>query len=600
MGKFLGSGGTQRLWNKLKAWVQAYVTLANNDGVYKIKVGDSEKTIPNASSTTPKMDGTAAVGSEASFAKGDHVHPTDTSRAPTSHASTGTTYGKGTSSNYGHVKLSDSTSSTSSASDGVAASPKAVKAAYDLAQSALDAVDDIDDVPYFEYRGELDDLSGLPGSSGASIGDVYWLRNENRSVYARKVTQNSSLYWNETRHNQNLIIDTSNASTPIIQESAFRTNLANTSQDKFSAYPQLAYTYVDPSVRLTWGTGESNFRVVPVMSSTYGTMLVLVAYEHSKISGGAKKAWAMTTRYDGPMNSWSGHIENMGEVVEITSETPASADIRGFTTFGGGVEWQYFDQKSSELSEAVSELASAQAAQARIFNGTCATSAGTTAKVVACPKFAASDLVKGALIFVTFDATNSGAVGSLTMNVNGTGAKPIKKHTNASVGNLSAAGELRANQTYLFSYDGTNWVCLTLDYNTTYTLPSAMTQEEANAGTSETGRTISAKVLGDTISAKMQAVAGALVYKGTLTSESQLLGTALSKGWYYIVAMPNGETTSVTVGGEACEAGDMIIVNTAGTYPNTTAGKASLAAALDIIQSNIAELTDDEIDAICV
>ena len=35
-----------------------------------------------ATSTTPKMDGTAAVGSETAYAKGDHVHPTDTSRAP--------------------------------------------------------------------------------------------------------------------------------------------------------------------------------------------------------------------------------------------------------------------------------------------------------------------------------------------------------------------------------------------------------------------------------------------------------------------------------------------------------------------------------------
>jgi hypothetical protein len=33
-----------------------------------------------ASSTTPKMDGTAAVGTETAYAKGDHVHPTDTSR----------------------------------------------------------------------------------------------------------------------------------------------------------------------------------------------------------------------------------------------------------------------------------------------------------------------------------------------------------------------------------------------------------------------------------------------------------------------------------------------------------------------------------------
>ena len=35
-----------------------------------------------ASTTTPKMDGTATVGTEMAFARGDHIHPTDTSRAP--------------------------------------------------------------------------------------------------------------------------------------------------------------------------------------------------------------------------------------------------------------------------------------------------------------------------------------------------------------------------------------------------------------------------------------------------------------------------------------------------------------------------------------
>ena len=34
-----------------------------------------------ASTTTPKMDGTAATGSETAFARGDHVHPKDTSKA---------------------------------------------------------------------------------------------------------------------------------------------------------------------------------------------------------------------------------------------------------------------------------------------------------------------------------------------------------------------------------------------------------------------------------------------------------------------------------------------------------------------------------------
>ena len=58
---------------------------------------------------------------------------------PTSHASSGTSYGIGTSANYGHVKLSDSTSSSSDASTGIAASPKAVKAAYDRGTEGVNA-----------------------------------------------------------------------------------------------------------------------------------------------------------------------------------------------------------------------------------------------------------------------------------------------------------------------------------------------------------------------------------------------------------------------------------------------------------------------------
>ena len=42
--------------------------------------GDVTLTIPAATTTSPKMNGTAAVGSEAKWAKGDHVHPSDTSK----------------------------------------------------------------------------------------------------------------------------------------------------------------------------------------------------------------------------------------------------------------------------------------------------------------------------------------------------------------------------------------------------------------------------------------------------------------------------------------------------------------------------------------
>ena len=63
-----------------------------------------------ASSTSPKMDGTAAVGSETGkFARGDHVHPTDTSRAPNNHASADTTYGAANTVKYGHAMATSTT-----------------------------------------------------------------------------------------------------------------------------------------------------------------------------------------------------------------------------------------------------------------------------------------------------------------------------------------------------------------------------------------------------------------------------------------------------------------------------------------------------------
>ena len=53
-----------------------------------VKVGNSALTtlelsgitIPEASNTNPVMDGTAAVGVSSMYARGDHVHPSDTSK----------------------------------------------------------------------------------------------------------------------------------------------------------------------------------------------------------------------------------------------------------------------------------------------------------------------------------------------------------------------------------------------------------------------------------------------------------------------------------------------------------------------------------------
>lgn len=58
-------------------------------------------------------------------------------KAPTSHASTGTGYGVGNGSVFGHVKLSDSTTWNSGAGSGVAATPAAVKAVRDSVDQSI-------------------------------------------------------------------------------------------------------------------------------------------------------------------------------------------------------------------------------------------------------------------------------------------------------------------------------------------------------------------------------------------------------------------------------------------------------------------------------
>lgn len=106
--KYLDSNGVLYFWQKIKAYFVTDVTYnSTSKKIQKTKAGSAsdvvtlstvatsgsyddlsnKPTIPEGAektSTTPKMDGTASVGSETKFAAGDHVHPTDTSRVPTS------------------------------------------------------------------------------------------------------------------------------------------------------------------------------------------------------------------------------------------------------------------------------------------------------------------------------------------------------------------------------------------------------------------------------------------------------------------------------------------------------------------------------------
>lgn len=123
-------------------------------------------------------------------------------------------------------------------------------------------------------------------------------------------------------------------------------------------------------------------------------------------------------------------------------------------------------------------------ARKRIFYGTCSVTGATAEKAVTCPEY--DTLTVGDIIVVTFSALNSAGVANITLKVNTTEAKPIKYMYNNAVNNIPSAGYLLA-QTYIFHYDGTNWVIDNMHYNTNSTYSAASATPSAVATTAAVG-----------------------------------------------------------------------------------------------------------------
>lgn len=119
------AGGTWTSWRKL--FDDAHTVPIANGGTGATTAADAWTAL-----------GGGAIGKKASLAATDIP----------SHASTATTYGAASTSNYGHAKLS---SATNSSSEALAATPKAVKAAYDKASEALEGVAELTSTVTSDY-----------------------------------------------------------------------------------------------------------------------------------------------------------------------------------------------------------------------------------------------------------------------------------------------------------------------------------------------------------------------------------------------------------------------------------------------------------------
>lgn len=99
--------------------------------------------VPIPTVNLPLMDGTASLGIDSGFARGDHVHPVDTTRAPVDHSYASGTYGVGSDSLFGHLKLSDTYSSSLTVLNGIAATPKSVFDALAEAKLYADGIAEV-------------------------------------------------------------------------------------------------------------------------------------------------------------------------------------------------------------------------------------------------------------------------------------------------------------------------------------------------------------------------------------------------------------------------------------------------------------------------
>ena len=140
---------------------------------------------------------------------------------------------------------------------------------------------------------------------------------------------------------------------------------------------------------------------------------------------------------------------------------------------------------------------------ARIYYGTCSTTANTYAKsatVETFPLDANNKPLAGICVGIKYSVTNTYKTEghTYTLNVNNTGDFPMY-YNNAELATSTSANTLVAgykNRYTFYMFNGTQWVWLNASYDTNSTY-SAMTQAEIDAGTSTTGRTMTPARLRD-------------------------------------------------------------------------------------------------------
>lgn len=384
---------------------------------------DANKPVSTAQATAIADAKKAATDHIANKNNPHDVTASQVGAAPTAHASSATTYGIGTSSNYGHVKLSDSVSSTSAASAGVAASPKAVKSAYDLANAALPkAGGNVTGEIHVEMNSPAFQLNDLDSGGKTRI-----LKNAGSdSDYGTYITDFAGDGTRDT-----LIL---NRSANDEQKLQLRIQQNDGTDETYEIYgehhPEVNTLYSKSSVSLARTVDTSFLGLLGGNNASAGAVLELCGKNHSSLPGYFRL-----------------HSKDGTNSVYLEGRPDGTLTWDGKTIGDGGAY--------------------------KLPYATCSTAKATDAKVATITNSVSFSLEAGTTVTIKFTnglgtttSNSSYNFNMSTLNVNSTGAKTVKFRYVKGTQDVSP---FHNNNTYQFVYDGTYWnevSGLTQKYNT--------------------------------------------------------------------------------------------------------------------------------------
>lgn len=168
---------------------------------YRTEVAQYDARIEKNSADIAKNSADIAKNAEDIAAEVARATETERTKAPNNHASQDTTYGIGTTVNYGHVKLSDDTGSTSGANDGVAATPNMVNMLVQDVESKFNA----------QLKTKAD-INEFAGKKLVTIGDSIMLgtgttANDTKSIHAQIAAMLHMTVYNYAENNAGFTTD---------------------------------------------------------------------------------------------------------------------------------------------------------------------------------------------------------------------------------------------------------------------------------------------------------------------------------------------------------------------------------------------------------